>query len=292
MAAAADGEQAGRGFVPTHRGDAVVSERSEGQGKLDGKVAIVTGAGSSGPGIGTGKAISVLLAREGACVVLVDVDEDRAKETLSLIEAAGGEATIVVADLRESSSYASVVEGAVSSYGRLDILVNNAAIASSTSILDTTPELYAEVLAVNLTAPFFLTKAAIPPMIGAGGGSIVNIMSIAAMRGQGGRGRTAYAASKAGMWGLTLDVAAAFGSQGIRINAVAPGIIDTPMRAAAMRQGGLDPATVDLSSMTALGFEGDAWDIARAVLFLAGPDARYVTGVLLPVDGGTTARSH
>jgi NAD(P)-dependent dehydrogenase (short-subunit alcohol dehydrogenase family) len=128
-------------------------------------------------------------------------------------------------------------------------------------------------------------------MADAGGGSIVNIMSIAAMRGQGGRGRTAYAASKAGMWGLMVDVADSFGAQGIRINTIAPGIIDTPMRAAAMRQGGLDPATVDLSSKTSLGFEGDAWDIARASLFLAGPDGRYITGVLLPVDGGTTARS-
>jgi NAD(P)-dependent dehydrogenase (short-subunit alcohol dehydrogenase family) len=264
---------------------------TERRGRLDGKVAVVTGAGSSGPGVGTGKAISVLFAQEGAHVVLVDLFEDRAKETLSLIEADGGDATIVVADLRDASSYEIVVGEAVSRYGTVDILVNNAAVSSSTSILDTTPDLYAEVLALNLTAPFFLTKAVIPHMVGAGGGSIVNIMSIAAMRGQGGRGRTAYAASKAGMWGLTVDIADAFGSQGIRINAVAPGIIDTPMRAAAIRQGGLDPAKIDLSSMTSLGFEGDAWDIARAALFLAGPDGRYVTGVLLPVDGGTTARS-
>jgi NAD(P)-dependent dehydrogenase (short-subunit alcohol dehydrogenase family) len=225
-------------------------------------------------------------------VVLVDVFEDRAKETLAMIEADGGEATVVVTDLRDPSSYDLVVDAAVARFGTVDILVNNAAISSSTSILDTTPELYAEVLAVNLTAPFFLTKAVIPHMIAGGGGSIVNIMSIAAMRGQGGRGRTAYAASKAAMWGLMVDVADAYGNDGIRINTVAPGIIDTPMRASAIRQGGLDPTTVDLSSKTSLGFEGDAWDIARAVLFLAGPDGRYITGVLLPVDGGTTARSH
>jgi NAD(P)-dependent dehydrogenase (short-subunit alcohol dehydrogenase family) len=265
---------------------------TEQRARLDQKVAIVTGAGSSGPGVGTGRAISVLFARDGARVVLVDMHEDRAKDTLALIENEGGEAMIVTADIGEIASYQHIVDEAVRCYGTVDILVNNAAISSSTSILDTTPELYERVLAVNLTAPFFLTKAVIPVMMKAGGGSILNIMSIAAMRGQGGAGRTAYAASKAGMWGLMVDVADSYGSQGIRINTIAPGIIDTPMRAAAMRQGGLDPDKIDLSSKTSLGFEGDAWDIARAALFLAGPDARYITGVLLPVDGGTTARSH
>jgi NAD(P)-dependent dehydrogenase (short-subunit alcohol dehydrogenase family) len=265
---------------------------TEQNGKLAGQVAIVTGAGSSGPGVGTGKAMSVLFAREGARVVLVDRFEDRAKETLALIEEESGEATIVVADLRDVAACERIVDEAAERYGTVDILVNNAAVSSSTSILDTTQELYEEVVAVNLTAPFFLTKAVIPIMVEAGGGSIVNIMSIAAMRGQGGRGRTAYAASKAGQWGLMVDVADAFGSQGIRINTIAPGIIDTPMRTSAMVQGGLDPSQIDLSSRTSLGIEGDAWDIARAALFVAGPDGRYITGVLLPVDGGTTARSH
>jgi len=223
--------------------------------------------------------------------VLVDMVETRAQDTLAMIEADGGNASVLVADVSEIATCQHIVDETVRRHGTIDILVNNAAISASTSILDTTPELYSQVLAVNLTAPFFLTRAAIPIMADAGGGSIVNIMSIAAMRGQGGRGRTAYAASKAGMWGLMVDVADSFGAQGIRINTIAPGIIDTPMRAAAMRQGGLDPATVDLSSKTSLGFEGDAWDIARASLFLAGPDGRYITGVLLPVDGGTTARS-
>jgi len=262
------------------------------EGKLAGKVAVVTGAGSSGPGVGTGKAISVLFAEHGAQVVLVDNVETRAADSRSLIEAGGGTASVCVADLRDPAAAESIVAHTIEAFGAIDVLVNNAAITSSTSLVDTTPELYADVIAVNLTAPFFLTQAVIPHMVARGGGSIVNIMSIAAMRGQGGRGRTAYATSKAGMWGLMVDVADAYGSDGIRMNTVAPGIIDTPMRAEAMRQGGLDPSTIDLSSKTSLGFEGDAWDIARAVLFLAGPDGRYITGVLLPVDGGTTARSH
>ncbi len=264
----------------------------EQRSKLDGRVAIVTGAGSSGPGLGTGKAISVLFAREGAKVVLVDKFEDRADETLRLIEDEGGSATVVIADLAEVASCQHVVDQAVDRYGGVDILVNNAAIASSTSIVDTTPELYHQVIAVNLTAPFMLSKAAIPVMIERGGGAIVNITSIAALRGQGGAGSTAYAASKAGLIGLMVDLADAYGKKGIRVNCIAPGIINTPMRAAAMRQAGVDPAQIDLSFRTSLGIEGDAWDVARAALFLAGPDGRYLTGVLLPVDGGTTARSH
>ncbi len=264
----------------------------EQRSKLDGRVAIVTGAGSSGPGLGTGKAISVLFAREGAKVVLVDKFEDRADETLRLIEDEGGSATVVIADLAEVASCQHVVDQAVDRYGGVDILVNNAAISSSTSIVDTTPELYHQVIAVNLTAPFMLSKAAIPVMIERGGGAIVNITSIAALRGQGGAGSTAYAASKAGLIGLMVDLADAYGKKGIRVNCIAPGIINTPMRAAAMRQAGVDPAQIDLSFRTSLGIEGDAWDVARAALFLAGPDGRYLTGVLLPVDGGTTARSH
>ncbi len=260
--------------------------------KLDGKVAIVTGAGSSGEGFGTGKAISVLFAREGARVVLVDKERDRAQETLRLIEDEGGEAEVFVADLSVPSSCPQIVEATTARYGTINILVNNAAISATTSLLDTTQELYDQVIAVNLTAPFMLTKAALPVMMDGGGGSIVNITSIAAMRGTGGRGQTAYAASKAGLMGFTIDVSDAYGKQGIRINCVAPGIIDTPMRANAMAQAGLKPGDIDLSTKTSVGFEGDAWDIARAALFLAGPDGRFITGVLLPVDGGTTAQSH
>ena len=131
-------------------------------GKLDGKVAIVTGAGSSGPGWGTGKAMSVLFAREGAKVVLVDRVEERAAETLSIIEGEGGEATVVVTDLTAASGPDEVAAAAVERFGGIDILVNNAAITASEGILATTPERYAEVMAVNLTAPFMMTRAALP----------------------------------------------------------------------------------------------------------------------------------
>jgi NAD(P)-dependent dehydrogenase (short-subunit alcohol dehydrogenase family) len=261
-------------------------------GKVDGKVAIVTGAGSSGPGLGTGKATSVLLAREGAKVILVDKFEDRARETLEMIEADGGEATIVVGDLAEIPTTTRVVEEAVATYGGVDILVNNAAIPASVALLDTTDEDWQRFLAINLTAPFMLCRAAIPVMIEGGGGSIVNISSVAALRGNGGTGCSAYAATKAGLEGLMIDVADAYGTKGIRINCVAPGLIATPMRDEAVRSKGGDPSKLDLTFKTSLGIEGDGWDIARAVLFLAGPDGRYITGVMLPVDGGAVARSH
>jgi NAD(P)-dependent dehydrogenase (short-subunit alcohol dehydrogenase family) len=264
----------------------------EPSGKLEGKVAIVTGAGSSGPGLGTGRATSVLFAREGARVVLVDMYEDRARETLDMIEAEGGVATIITADLSDLLEAQRIVDETVRRYGTVSILVNNAAIASSTSLLDTSVELLQAMLATNLAAPFMLTKAVVPVMQAAGGGSIINISSIAALRGQGGRGQTAYAAAKAGLQGLMNDVADSYGKDGIRVNCVAPGIIDTPMRNQAMQQAGIDPGSLDLTFKLSLPHEGDAWDIARAALFLAGPDGRYITGVMLPVDGGTVARSH
>jgi NAD(P)-dependent dehydrogenase (short-subunit alcohol dehydrogenase family) len=263
----------------------------EGERKLEGKVAVVTGAGSSGPGFGTGKAISVLFAREGAKLVLVDRFEDRAEETLTQVEAEGADATIVTVDLAEVSSAQRVIDQAVATFGGVDILVNNAAVPSSTGILDTSPELYQRILAVNLAAPFMLTQAVLPVLVERGGGAILNITSIAALRGQGGMGQTAYAVSKAGLLGLMVDVADTFGRHGVRVNCIAPGIIDTPMRAAAIHQAGLDLSEIDLGYKTALGIEGDAWDIARSALFLAGPDGRYITGVVLPVDGGTTAVS-
>ena len=260
--------------------------------KLDGKVTIVTGAGSAGPGFGTGKAMSVLFAREGASVVLVDMYEDRAKETLNLIQEEGGEASVVAVDLTDRLNCTRVVDEAIARYGGVDILINNVAIPLSKSILDTSYEDYDRLMATNIHAPFWLSKAAIPSMIQRGGGSIVNITSIAALRGHGGSGAAAYATAKSGLLGLTTDLTDTFGKQGIRVNLIAPGIIATPQRDNAIIQNGGDPSKLDLTQKTCLGIEGDAWDIARAALFLAGPDGRYITGVLLPVDGGTISRSH
>ena len=148
------------------------------EGKLAGKIAVVTGAGSSGPGMGTGKAMSVLFAREGAKVVLVDMFEDRARETLDMIKSEGGEAAVVQADLSNISSIEKVMADCVAKFGGIDILINNAALTSPYGLLETTTEQLEKCIAVNLTAPFLLCKAAIPTMIERGGGSIINITSI------------------------------------------------------------------------------------------------------------------
>jgi NAD(P)-dependent dehydrogenase (short-subunit alcohol dehydrogenase family) len=260
--------------------------------RLDGLVAVVTGAGSSGPGFGTGKAISVLFAREGAKVVLVDVVEARAKETQALIAEKGGEASVVVADLSNVGDCDRVIAEAAKLYGGVDILVNNAAFPPCASLLDTTEEIWAKSVAVNLTAPLFLTKAAIPVMSARGGGAILYVSSIAALRGQGGKGGAAYAASKAGLHGLMIDVASAYGKQGIRVNCIAPGMVATPMRSAQLERTGQDLEKLNkmLLDRTALGIAGDAWDVAEAALYFCGPGARYITGNLLPVDAGVTIR--
>jgi NAD(P)-dependent dehydrogenase (short-subunit alcohol dehydrogenase family) len=263
-----------------------------GRKKLDGLVAVVTGAGSSGPGFGTGKAISVLFAREGAKVVLVDMFEDRANETLRLIQEEGGEATVVTADLSQIPQCQTVIDEAVNRYGGVDVLVNNAAFPPCASMLETTPEIWEKSIAVNLTAPFFLTKAAIPVMTERGGGSVVFLSSIAAMRGQGGAGGGAYAAAKSGLHGMMTDISSAYGKRGIRFNCIAPGMVSTPMRSAQLERTGIDPDKLNqmLLDRTALGIAGDAWDVANAALYFASPESRYITSVLLPVDAGVTQR--
>jgi NAD(P)-dependent dehydrogenase (short-subunit alcohol dehydrogenase family) len=261
-------------------------------GRLAGQVAIVTGAGSVGEGFGTGKAISVLFARAGARVVLVDREESRAADTRGLIEAEGGEAVLVAADIADPSSWELIVGTALDRFGTVGVLVNNAALANTIGILDTGLEDLQEIIAVNLVAPFMLTKTAIPVMVRDGGGSIIYISSVAGLRGQGGDGRTAYAATKSAMTGMTVDLADAFGRQGIRVNTIAPGLIATPHRAHLLAEQGLDEASFHLADKTCLGVEGDSWDVANAALFLASPEGRYLTGVVLPVDGGSISRSH
>jgi NAD(P)-dependent dehydrogenase (short-subunit alcohol dehydrogenase family) len=260
--------------------------------KLEGKVAIVTGAGSTGVGVGTGKATSILLARAGAKVVLVNRSTERANDVLRIIESEGGTASVVLADLAEKGGCQRVADEAIARYGGVDILVNNAAITLPRNILDTTPEDYERVIAINMTAPFLLSRAVIPSMIDRSGGAIINITSIAALRGVGGKGCTAYAMSKGGLDGMMIDLADFFGKKGIRVNCIAPGMINTPMRNATVVAAGGNPETLNLGAATPLGREGDAWDVARAVLFLAGPDGAYITGVHIPVDGGKISTSH
>lgn len=253
-------------------------------GRVDGKVAIVTGAGSAadavGPGIG--QAIATALAREGASVLLVDRDGDRAEATRQSLADHPGEGRCFVGDVTSDEDCEAMVAAAVEQFGGLDILVNNAAITLHASLTETSVEQYDQVLDINLKGSFLACKAAVPAMVERGGGSIVNIGSVAGIRDSG-TSHPAYCASKAGQLGLTVDLAGAYGRSNIRSNAVLPGMVATPMMASVGTVNDDIRARLNL-----LGRMGDAWDIAHAVLFLCSDEAAYITGVTLPVDGGAT----
>ena len=256
---------------------------SDRPGRLEGKVAIVTGAGSSGPGSATARRRR-LFAREGAKVLLVDINADHAQETLELITAEGGEASVFQADVTNADHCRSMVESAVERYGRLDILDNNVGVILRAKFADIDPEDWDRVMAINLKSMMLASQSAIPRMIDSGGGSIINITSVAGIRAWS---DAAYAASKAGIIGLTQTVAAEYGRYGIRANAIAPGAVYTPMVAWQLSE----EAREIRRESTLLGTEGTAWDVAWAAVYLASDEARWVTGVLLPVDGGVTITS-
>jgi NAD(P)-dependent dehydrogenase (short-subunit alcohol dehydrogenase family) len=252
--------------------------------RLEGKVAIVTGAGSSGPGIGTGKAISVLFAREGARVLLVDRVATHAEETLAAIREEGGDAAVFAADVTNPADCQGMVETTRARYRRLDILVNNVGILGPGSVVDVKEEDWDRVLDANLKSMMLTSKYAIPDMI-EGGGAIVNISSIAGLRAGSGGASIPYAVSKGGVIALTTQMAVHHGRDHIRVNCIAPGHIYTPMVASGMTE-----EVRDLRRRAGpLGTEGTAWDIAWAAVFLVSDEARWITGVVLPVDAGLLA---
>ena len=257
----------------------------ERNGRVEDKVAIVTGAGSTpGPGIGTGKAAAVALAREGAKVLLVDLHPERAEETRKMIEQEGGQAEVFRADVTKAESCEAMIRAAVDAFGTLDILVNNVGLASLGTVVDTAEDAWDRALDLNLRSAFLASKFAVPVMAAKGAGSIVNIASISALRGDG---TLAYSAAKGGLIAMTVDMAYSHGREGIRVNAVAPGHITTPMVHSVTAPG--DRATfMDTMRSEAglLGTPGTGWDVAWAVLYLASDEARWVTGITLPVESG------
>ena len=255
------------------------------QFRLEGKVAIVTGAGSSGPGVGTGKATATLFAREGAKVLLVDRSQRQAEETLSAIREEGGEASVFEGDVTGSEDCRAMVEAAVQQFGGVHILFNNVGILGSGSVVEVDEDLWDQVLNVNLKSMMLTSKHAIPRMIEGGGGSIINVSSIAGLRAGSGGAAVPYATSKAGVVGLTTTMAVTHGRDNIRVNCIAPGHIYTPMVA-----GTMPDETRDLRRRAGpLGTEGDAWDIAWAAVFLASDESRWVSGIVMPVDAGLLA---
>jgi NAD(P)-dependent dehydrogenase (short-subunit alcohol dehydrogenase family) len=258
--------------------------------RFDGQVAIVTGAGSRDAGsaattIGNGRAISVLLARRGARVLLVDIEPAWLRGTEEMIAAEGGIAAPFLADVSKAADCAAAVAEAVRLWGRLDVLVNNVGISGPPGdATEVDPEAWDHGMAVNVKSVMLMAKYAVPEMRRSGGGAIVNLASIAGLLG--GHPGLLYATTKGAIVQMTRAMAAHHGGDLIRVNAVAPGYVYTPMVAS---RGMSEELRRQRAEAGLLKIEGTAWDVAEAVCFLASPAARWITGVTLPVDAGRSA---
>lgn len=269
-------------------------------GRLVGKVALVMGAGSSGPGWGNGKATAVRFAEEGARVIAVDYNEDAARVTAEIITGKGGAAEALRCDVTRADEVAALVAGVVARHGRIDILDNNVGIAEVGGVVDLPESEWNRVFSVNLTSAFLAMKHVIPVMgrqfaAEGQGGSIINISSVASIRYTG-VAYVSYSASKAAMNHLTRTTAAQYASQKIRVNAILPGLMKTPMvehsagLAASYAAGDIEAMWRARDAQVPMGHMGDAFDVANAAVFLASDDSRYITGIELIVDGGLTLK--
>ncbi|MEU2031421.1 SDR family NAD(P)-dependent oxidoreductase [Nocardia amamiensis] len=262
-------------------------------GRLHDKVAVVCGAGQTpGTTIGNGRATALLFAREGAEVLAVDRDEKSLLETCALISESGGTARPLVADITDPSDCAAIARTALDAFGRIDVLHNNIGIgAGDAGALDVTEDAWDRIQSVNLRAPWTVCRQIIPHMRERRTGVIINVSSIAAVCSAP---LVAYKVSKAGLNALTHALAMENASFGIRANTIMPGFIDTPMAIEGMASKlgmNQDELRAARDRMVPLNQrQGNAWDVAHAALFLASDEAAFITGALLPVDGGQSAR--
>ncbi|MFB9949697.1 SDR family NAD(P)-dependent oxidoreductase [Rhizobium puerariae] len=258
--------------------------------RMKNKVVLVFGAGSAGPGFGNGKAAAVAYAREGGTVVCVDVNLDAARNTLEVIESEGGLGLALAADVTRSADITAVVEETVKRFGRIDVLHNNVGINAPGGAAEATEESWRRVMDVNLTSAFLTCKAVLPIMERQGGGAIINISSLASIRWTG-YPYVSYYASKAALNHFTRAIAIEYAARGIRANAILPGVMDTPhiQKQISGYYGSAEEMKAKRDALSPMRRQGDGWDIAWASVFLASDEAKYITGVELPVDGGLHA---
>ena len=261
---------------------------------LKSKVALVTGAGSVGPGWGNGKAIAVLLARQGAQVFGTDINPEAVESTRAIIAKEGGDCTTHLCDMTNSDSVKAAVDACIKRYGRIDILINNVGGSAPGDPVSMSEEVWDSQVDHNLKTAFLGCKHVLPVMEKQGSGAIVNVSSVAGFAHQvDGRVHIAYSATKSGLLGFTRATAIAYVKKGIRCNMVVLGTMHTPLvEQRLMKQLGPEAAADLVAKRHAavpIGRMGDAWDSAHAVLFLASDEARYITATQLVVDGGLTA---
>lgn len=249
-------------------------------GRLDHKVAIITGAAG-----GMGKADALLFAKEGAKVVITDIQDEKIQAVAKEITDQGGVAVALTQDVTSEQDWARVTETALTQFGKIDILVNNAGISSATPFLETDLELWNKVMNINVTSVFLGQKYVIPHMINGGGGSIINISSIAGLTGGSGTGP--YTASKGAVRLLTKATAVDYAKHNIRANSIHPGYIETPITKDLMADENMRNWFLSQTPIPRL---GQAEDIAKGVLFLASDESSYITGIELPIDGGYSAK--
>lgn len=261
-------------------------------GRLQGKVAFITGIGSSGPGWSTGKAIATTFAREGAQVFGINRHAESAADTLELIHQQGGACELFVGDVTSGGDVERAVRACQETFGRIDILVNNVGCGSFGGVVEQSEDDWDRVFAVNLKSVYHTCRNCLPVMLANGGGAIVNVSSIVALRWTG-HPLAAYASSKAALHQLTQQIAMQYARQNIRANTVIPGMLETPMAVEPIRRHFTDSWREVLEQRHQLcpgGRMGDAHDVAWAVVYLASDEAKFVNGIELLVDGGMSCQ--
>jgi len=258
--------------------------------RLEDRVAIVNGGGSSGPGWGNGKCTALQFAREGAKVVVVDINRAAAEETAALIANEGGKALVVQADVTSESDMKDMVAKTLSEFGKLDILAQIVGISGRYSFFDDTEEDWDRVMAVNVKSVFLSARAAVKPMIEQNWGRIITVSSIASLRSLGKNVPMSYGVSKAAVAMLTKLMALEFADKGITCNCIAIGMIDSPMLRA-MLGDYADAVCAMRDKGSPTGKQGTGWDTAHLAAFLASQEANYVNGLEIPLDAGLTVRA-